>query len=592
MISEQNIKETFQKYNSQFNGKKEDYFSLLYLSKEFNKPIEDIAKNVVFGNYDFGIDAFYIHEEKRNLYLYQFKWSENHKLFEESFERLIKSGMEMIFGFSTQDKNTNPLINELKAQLSENRSIVNKVFIYFVFNGDSTKAENSSSLKSYVEDLEDKQHLISKYFEGRDVSLSIQFISNQRSRSQVGLPPPVHKYEVSYNSHIEIVAENNSKLTVCFASLFDIYQIFKNMGIRFLSRNIRTGLDSDKAPNRALRNSFKRIILTQQESPDVFVFNHNGITIAVEKIEVIESKLILTEPRLLNGAQTITSFEKFLEDNKTNDLILKNIELAKSIKVLTKLIKTDCYDFITNVTICNNKQNPVSPINLRANDILQLKFEDKFKDDLNLYYERQEKAFESLSDSELEEMDIDIRNKPIEIEKLAKTFLALQGEIDSVSRTKEIFEDEKTYRNTFKDTYLESDSKKVILLYKVQFRLRRIIREIIESGENKYWFISQARNLVWALIIQGIVNDSKYNNFAEKFGAGFTGGFESDYLEAIKKIASSKVRFIIREVIDSSKNYQGMLDNEKYAFFRTKKIYADCMAIAKEKYGWEKRTQI
>jgi hypothetical protein len=111
MINEKSLKDAFQKYSPQYDGKKQDYFALLYLSKEHHKEINEVSRNVVFGNYDFGIDAFYVHEEKKNLYLYQFKWSENYKLFEESFERLIKSGIEQIFSFSTQDKNTNPVIN-------------------------------------------------------------------------------------------------------------------------------------------------------------------------------------------------------------------------------------------------------------------------------------------------------------------------------------------------------------------------------------------------------------------------------------------------------------------------------------------------
>ncbi len=591
MINEKSLKDAFQKYSPQYDGKKQDYFALLYLSKEHHKEINEISQNVVFGNYDFGIDAFYVHEEKKNLYLYQFKWSENYKLFEESFERLIKSGIEQIFSFSTQDKNTNPVINELKAQLSENRSVINKVFIYFIFNGDVEKAENSSTLKSYVEDLEDKQHLITKYFEGREVSLTVQFISNQR-RSQVRHTTRIHKYEVNFDSHIEVVTQDGNEMSVCFTSLHDIHQIYKNMGVRFLSKNIRAGLDSNKAPNRALRQSYKRIILTQQDTPDVFVFNHNGISIAAENVEIKQGKLILTEPRLLNGAQSITSYDKFIEDNKNNDLLLKNREISERIRVLTKIIKSKDDSFITNVTICNNKQNPVSPINLRANDILQLRFEDNFRDDLNLYYERQENAFETLSDPELEAIDIDIRNKPIEIERLAKTFLALQGEIDSISRTKDIFEDEKTYRNTFKESYLLSDTKKIILLYKVQYRIQRVIREIIESGENKYWYIGRARNLVWALLIQGIMNDQNYNSLSERYGSGFTGGFESDYMEVLKKIASRKIRFIIREVINSNDTYKKMLDEEKYAFLRTKKIYAECMSVAKEKYYWEKKSTI
>ena len=38
--------------------------------------------------------------------------------------------------------------------------------------------------------------------------------------------------------------------------------------------------------------------------------------------------------------------------------------------------------------------------------MIQLELQEKFRDDVNLYYERQEKAFENLSDEELEEMGV------------------------------------------------------------------------------------------------------------------------------------------------------------------------------------------
>ena len=95
-------------------------------------------------------------------------------------------------------------------------------------------------------------------------------------------------------------------------------------------------------------------------------------------------------------------------------------------------------DFVTTVTINNNRQNPVDPWNLHANDMIQLEIQDKFRDDLGVFYERQERAFANLSDEELEEQGI-TQYKAIELTRLARTLLASDGDIDKLTHFREVF---------------------------------------------------------------------------------------------------------------------------------------------------------
>jgi len=104
-ITQREIDETYKTYKKYYEGRREDYFALLYLSKKFNLSLEEAASYIAFGGNDYGVDAFYFVEEKRNLYLYQFKWSVDHMLFKSSFQRLIKDGLEKIFGKNYQDIN-------------------------------------------------------------------------------------------------------------------------------------------------------------------------------------------------------------------------------------------------------------------------------------------------------------------------------------------------------------------------------------------------------------------------------------------------------------------------------------------------------
>ncbi len=55
---------------------------------------------------------------------------------------------------------------------------------------------------------------------------------------------------------------------------------------RFFDRNIRGGLSPDNIPNKKIREALERIVLKQADSPAVFAFKHNGVTLAAEKVDV------------------------------------------------------------------------------------------------------------------------------------------------------------------------------------------------------------------------------------------------------------------------------------------------------------------
>jgi hypothetical protein len=81
-----------------YSGCKEDYFACTYLTSKFRCTVPDVAARIAFGGNDYGLDGYYIDPEAKNLYLYQFKWFENHNLFKDSLDRLAKYGMNRIFG--------------------------------------------------------------------------------------------------------------------------------------------------------------------------------------------------------------------------------------------------------------------------------------------------------------------------------------------------------------------------------------------------------------------------------------------------------------------------------------------------------------
>lgn len=584
-ISENLLNETYKKYKHQYEGLKEDYFAPLYISNKHEKELNSVFDLCVFGNNDYGIDGYYLDKEAKNLYLYQFKWSNSHDLFKESYRRLINFGMERIFGNPLQDSYINQSINRLKYTLDEFGELINKVYIRFVFNGDIEKAQQSKVLENLREDLESKKYLIDSFFNGRSIQFIIEYLSNETSAIlQASKTKKTHKYDVSFTDSGVISAPNGETFHLGFISLNDLKKMYDEMNLRLFEKNIRAGLEADRAPNRAIKRTLKEILIDQLLEPEYFSFNHNGVTIYVEDIKSENERACLIEPRVLNGAQTITTYSRFISENSGNHLLDQN--KIERIKVLAKIITNCSIDFITTVTIANNRQNPVDPINLRATDEIQFEFEDKFREQLGIFYERQEKAFENLTDNDLEEMGIS-EQKEINIKKLAQTFLATQGEIDRMSRLSEVFENDNHYKNTFRKEYLKVDAALHVLLYKVHFRLPSIIREILEKGSQKYWWANKAKNIIWALVIQAVLNDDNLDDLIEDHGKSLS--VASNLNEYLKSLGSRKIRFILGELIQQKK-YSEFMEQEQYSFFRTKVAYQEAMQIAKKKYGWERKS--
>lgn len=140
------------------------------------------------------------------------------------------------------------------------------------------------------------------------------------------------------------------------------------------------------------------------------------------------------------------------------------------------------------------------------------------------------------------------------------------------------------YEKTFQPSFLKSDTRKIILAYKIQFRLNAIIREIESRGESKYFFVRYARNLVWALTVQGLWKRQLYHDLLENYGNSLS--VQADFNSIVKEIGSKKIRIILSELI-KQKKYQDYVENGKFSFLKTRVAFVDCMTIANNRYGWE-----
>jgi hypothetical protein len=314
----------------------------------------------------------------------------------------------------------------------------------------------------------------------------------------------------------------------------------------------------------------------------VFAFNHNGVTLFAEMIEGVDGDYRITEPRLLNGAQTIGSFDAFVKSHSSDSILVQAAERLAEIKVMCKVIARSNQEFVTTVTICNNRQNPVAPWNLRANDMIQLQLADRFREELGLFYERQENEFEHFSDRELQEKGLDT-GEAIELVRLAQTFLVTDGSIDKLSRMTEVFENDKSYEQVFSPSRLTADFRAICLCYKLQYKLRLLVQSIVDRGQNRYAFMPRARPLLWALICQAMLNDPEFDHYAEKYGSDLR--HPHLLMEWWYSLAANSCRLIIRDLVNLPENQERVKDGN-FSFLRSNITFERAMEIGRKRNRW------
>ena len=585
-ISKKDLDQAYTDYKSTYGGKREDYFALLHIMREFEKSADQVARHIAFGEVPVdGIHAFHVDLNRRTLFLFQFAWDTQPSAFKAALTSLAADGVDRIFGEVPEQ--AGPLLSELRSRIFQDQAAIDKVLVHLVFNGDPREAEQGVLLDALREELESKNYLVKKAFGGREVPLTLHYISNEAYPPlPPPPPPPVHGYELGLESTVTATGASGERLHIGFVRIMDLYRIYREMESRLFERNIRVGLDADRPVNRKLRSAFAEIV-DGKADPSVFAFNHNGVTLAAQELTVEDGIARVFEPRVLNGAQTITSLDRFLKDSQNRPDSQHAVERLGNVRVLARLVTGASHSFITTVTLNTNRQNSVDPANLRASDDRQLELQDRFRTELDgLMYERQEHLFATLTAAQKQQQGFDpTLNRAVEIKRLAKTFLAVQGEVDRISHINEVFDSETQYRACFSDRHLKADLKRVVLVYKVQFRLPKVMNLITESSRS-YEFMPRAKNLLWALLLQGVLNHRHVAIWTESYGRTLRN--ESEFTDELVSLGLNKVRPILRQSLKDAK-YQEPFDAEKFGFLRTKAFFGHCMETAEERYGWSKQ---
>ncbi|QIK86610.1 hypothetical protein G7061_08310 [Erysipelothrix sp. HDW6B] len=196
--------------------------------------------------------------------------------------------------------------------------------------------------------------------------------STSRKRTQIKLvyyPLPESKADESnyvrlkvMNSYNRIEIFNNYTDNgivggfVYNVSLFSLFSLYKEYGQKLFEKNVRAGL----------KNENKAITRTLDDDEDIknFWFYNNGVTLTVSNHLIFSNdEILLSKPRVLNGAQTIhTIFQKELMNEHHG--LKENAHYLEEASVLVRIIELDTSTDSTSLSerkITNylNNQSPI-----------------------------------------------------------------------------------------------------------------------------------------------------------------------------------------------------------------------------------------
>jgi hypothetical protein len=583
---EKSAKKYYQELKETSGGTRDHYLALAYIISEFGITCDMAMSQVSFANQEYGINAYHFDKERRNLYLLITCFSSLVDQIKQPLRQFVTTGVEKIFAMEKQGGSNDRFSNRIASCLLENSALIDQVYLRLVVSGDLTELEQSEYIKNLLEQLEQKKHVMDRFFNNRPVRFTYdqRTVADSSNIGHMGTTSRIYEYDLPLEQILEQAGPNNERMVVAFMRIVDLLAMYRDMGSKFFERNIRYGLGDKGYVNKSISNSFRKIVLDNKESPGVFAFNHNGITIAAQEVKCSGQQCHVISPRLLNGAQTVTTFDTFCTENqlhKDNPDYDQYRKAVEDIRVLCKFIADAEPAFITTVTINNNRQNPVAPWDLHANDEIQLLLQDKFRTDLGIYYERQKNAF---ADIDFEAEDGITERKEIKLLKLAQTILASDGELKLLGSVRDAFEEDEIYEKVFSSSRLKADFRTIVLCYKIQFRLNRLIKEIVDKGPAKYWYLKKARNLLWALLCQAILNDGKLEELVENYGVDMV--MSSGFTDYLADISSRRCRPLIASLEEKNSD---KIEAGDVTFLNKDNAFTFCMGEASEKWGWRKK---
>jgi hypothetical protein len=317
---------------------KGDNFDEWALTRLFDAGSSEVRNQIVDGSNDMGIDAYLIPDSGGRVQLFQCKYNESHSEaeilgFQENVRKFLKKNLNDI-----KREDLKILCKRIKDEELEPE-------LFYITNKKVDFTKKTRKLKVFgIDQIVDQLWL--------DIS---------------GIPPnkteTIHlKQQMPYERTI-----------VGIVSIEELKKFINSSRTYIFESNIRKYLRNTKI-NKGLYKTLR------DRASDLFYFN-NGITIVAKKFKVNGNDVELIEPQIVNGAQTSSTIDEYLElmDPVQGDLLLTIIET-------TSIAERQ------EITQYRNSQNSVKGLDLISLNSLHANIKLQLRE-VHYFYEQQAGAW-------------------------------------------------------------------------------------------------------------------------------------------------------------------------------------------------------
>lgn len=335
-------------------------------------PIATLMPAVTGGGGDAKIDILYVSRDMGIIVVCQAYCSQTLRVSAKG-NKGVDLGHAMAVVLSTDEKDlpagVSPHILDARAAIREGE--IRAIHVWYIHNCPESKTIQTdmglcvAGVRTQLDRYGDIAKSIALQF--REVGLE-SLDSFYRSSSQaISVTDKFEFMEPRRGFLMQDAAWQTFITTVNGQWLANLYRSYVGSGL--YNPNVRgfmgaNNKDSDKVINAGIQ------ISAQKTPHDFFVFN-NGITALVHDFEIDNGNVIksITGIGIVNGAQTTGSLGELDPD----------IDLSK-IEVGVRFIKCENKETVRSITRFNNSQNKVIQSDFRANDNIQTRLRNEFKD--------------------------------------------------------------------------------------------------------------------------------------------------------------------------------------------------------------------
>lgn len=372
----------------------------LFLKARFGiVKFSDRERLVTDGPLDGGVDAYYIDQKNKMIYVLQSKFRANATNFAttnmDPYD-LLKMEVSRILKGETTHENGDLYNNKItKGLQKEIRKLpdVASYTIQVVLLG-NTKNFTPWQLKRLVEGYTAEQFPHDRaYRELLFPVISGTYFTDPNMTIEISLGNLKRDSHLDYEVKASALRTNTKLLFVPTREIGRIMHTYKNTILKF---NPRSFLELDKNPvNQQIEASVR------STKGNEFALFNNGITIVAESTEISTNtakrgtaQVVLRNPQLVNGAQTAFTLARIYESCihsasfdvfKGKEVLLKVIDFGGPAKPQGQQARLK---LIGAISKASNSQTRVEESDRRSNDPVQVSIQTQLFEEYGLYYER------------------------------------------------------------------------------------------------------------------------------------------------------------------------------------------------------------